>query len=266
MTYELGVIGCGAMGWAILSGAIDANIIEPDRIIVAEPDEARRERPRAAGCAVTVNPRETLTADRLLLAVKPQVFPDVAGAIGSLRPDVLVLSIMAGISSTRIQAALGGGGRVVRVMPNMPCQVRAGMAAIAPGVDARAEDMAFASNLFQALGKTVVVEEHQLDAVTALSGSGPAYVFLLAESLEQAGVRMGLEPAVARLLAYQTVFGAGTLLHEDGREAEALRQAVTSSGGTTAAALAVMFEQELPRIVVEAVTAARARGRELNAG
>ena len=170
---------------------------------------------------------------------------------------------MAGLSSASIRQGLGGLVRVIRVMPNVPCRLRVGVSAIAAGEAARPGDEAFACALFGVLGRVVIVGEPQLHAVTALSGSGPAYVFLLAEAMEQAGVQVGLERHTARLLAYQTIHGAGCMLVQPDGDADALRRAVTSPGGTTSAATEVMFEQELPQIVANAVLAARDRGIEL---
>jgi pyrroline-5-carboxylate reductase len=148
-------------------------------------------------------------------------------------------------------------------MPNMPCQIGAGMAAIAVGEGAQPGDETLAVGIFEALGRTVIVDEAVMHAVTAVSGSGPAYVFLLAEAMEQAGVGLGLDPDTARLLVRQTILGAGKLLAESDRTASELRVAVTSPGGTTEAALTEMLSRELPTIVQDAVTAARDRGAEL---
>lgn len=265
--YRMGVIGGGAMGSAIVRGAIDAGVLDADRIVVAEPDATKRAMFEELGCAVTDEARAASRAEQVVLAVKPQVFPVVAKALAPLRESTIVISIMAGLTSDKIRAALGEHARIVRTMPNTPCQHRAGMTAIALGAGAEPGDERFAAELFRAIGRIVTVGEEMMDAVTAVSGSGPAYVFLLAEALEQAAEQVGLDRHIARTLACQTVFGAGVLLTaENAPSADALRQAVTSPGGTTAAALEVMFEQELPQIIAEAVIAARDRGRELNQG
>ena len=266
MSRELGIIGGGNMGAAIVRGAIAAGVIDPQNILVAEIDPSRRAQVGRTGCATTEDPAEAAACAQMLLAVKPQSFADVAKAVAPLAKPTIVISIMAGLGSGVIRRALGESARVVRVMPNTPCQVGAGVAAIALGDGAAPGDERLARELFDALGRTTTVDEGQMYAVTAVSGSGPAYVFLLAEALEQAAVDLGIDSATARLLVHQTVFGSGKLLLESDQEAVALRQAVTSPGGTTEAALAVMLEQRFAQIIAEAVTAARDRGIELDQG
>ncbi len=216
------------------------------------------------GCATVEEPKGVVDAEEIMLAVKPQIFPEVARAIGPLRSPRVVISIMAGLGSRAIRAALGDEARVVRVMPNTPCQVGAGMAAIALGEGARGGDEKLALAVFGALGGTVMVDEAMMYAVTAVSGSGPGYVFLLAEAMQKAAVDLGLDPEVADRLVRQTVFGSGKLLVESDQGAADLRRAVTSPGGTTEAALKVMLGGRLPEIIAEAITAARDRGVELD--
>lgn len=260
------------MGSAILRGAAEAGVLDPSTVLVIEPDDGRREEARRLGCVVSAEARFAWDSPQILLAVKPQVFAKVADQMGPApagTSGVVVTSIMAGLSSATIRQALGGNTRIIRAMPNTPCRVKAGMTAIAMGDGARAGDEHFPLMLFASLGRVVKVEEHLLHAVTAVSGSGPAYVFLLAESMEQAGIQAGLDPHTARTLAYQTILGAGRLLTADGDashgpiSADALRSQVTSPGGTTAAALEVFFEAEMPQIVAEAILAARDRAVEL---
>jgi len=265
MPAALGVVGFGSMGSAILRGAIAARVLRPGDVIVVEPDHNRREDASRLGCVTAGEARFVLDAQQILLCVKPQTFSEVARQMGRLMTPKIVISIMAGLSSGVIRQALGSQARVIRMMPNIPCRVGAGITAIARGEGAREGDEALARRIVAAIGEVAEVDESQMDAVTALSGSGPAYVFLLAESMEQAGMQMGLDVHVARALAYHTVLGAGRLLTETNHaNAETLRQAVTSPGGTTAAALEEMFERELPQIVVEAIHAARDRGIDLN--
>jgi len=264
MTYTLGIIGGGNMGQAIVRGAIGAGVIKPARILVAEIDATRREQVGRLGCATSDDPAAAIGAEVILLAVKPQSFPEVAGAIAPLSRPTVVISIMAGIGSGSIRGALGEAARVVRVMPNLPCQIGAGMTAIALGAGAEPGDERLTRSIFGAVGETTMVDESQMYAVTAVSGSGPAYVFLLAEAMQEAAVALGIEPATARLLVVQTIIGAGRLLGEADEDAAALRRAVTSPGGTTEAALKVMFERGLPQHIADAVTAARDRGVELD--
>jgi pyrroline-5-carboxylate reductase len=176
----------------------------------------------------------------------------------------LYISIAAGVTTARIESELGGKARVVRVMPNTPALVGAGAAALAKGAHATGDDLATAELILGAVGIVVRVEERFIDAVTALSGSGPAYIFFVTEAMIKAGVAAGLDEALARKLAVQTVYGAAKLLVESGEDPEALRRKVTSPGGTTEAALKVMSERKLAEIFTEAIKAAEKRSRELS--
>lgn len=251
------------MGSAIVRGALSRSVLQPQEITIAERDALRRETLAALGCATTENAATAAACEQVMLAVKPQVFPDIAKAISPLNKPTVVMSIMAGLESEALRDALGEHARIVRIMPNTPCQVGAGMTAIALGAGAQDGDDALAQQLFGSIGRCITVEERLMHAVTAVSGSGPAYVFLLAEAMQQAAGQLGLGHHDARLLAEQTVIGAAKLLETSEDSASDLRQAVTSPGGTTAAALEVMFERELPQTIAEAMLAARDRGREL---
>lgn len=264
MQTRLGIIGAGNMGRAIVRGVLDAGVLSPQAVVVAEIDRDRREDLAVLGCATTADPAAALAAEQVLLAVKPQSFGALAESLGPLAEPKVVISIMAGLHSRTIRAALGEAARVVRVMPNTPCRIGAGMTAIAPGHGAVAGDERLAVEIFEALGRTVVVDESDMHAITGLSGSGPAYLYLLAEALEQAGAQAGLDAETSALLVQQTLVGAALLLVESGEEPAALRRAVTSPGGTTEAALAVMLERGLPQIVADAVKAARDRGAEID--
>lgn len=264
MARTLGIIGGGNMGSAILEGAIQRNVLTPSEVIVAELDRARRKRIQSIGCATTTDAKETLDAEQVMIAVKPQSFVELASAIAPLPRSMVVISIMAGLSSRKIRSGLGDEARVVRIMPNTPCQINEGMSALALGDGAKKGDDALARSLFEAIGRCIQVEESQMHAVTAVSGSGPAYIFLLAESMEQAALQLGLTRAQARIMVTQTVLGAARLLEDSETRADQLRQSVTSPGGTTAAAMEVMFERELPQIISEAIIAAKDRGEELD--
>ena len=266
MAFRLGIIGGGSMGQAIVRGAVEAGVLAPEAVLVAEIDPRRREGLADLGCASTGDAAAVVAADEIMLATKPQSFPEVARAIAPLAETRVVLSIMAGLSSGAIRAALGERARVIRIMPNTPCRVGAGMAAIALGEGAEAGDETLAVAIFEALGKTTIVQERLMHAVTALSGSGPAYVFLLAEAMEEAAARLGLDPDTAGLLVRQTIRGSGKLLSESTEGPAALRAAVTSPGGTTEAALSVLEGRELSGIIIDAVIAARDRGGELEQG
>lgn len=264
MAERLAVIGGGNMGGAVVRGAIAADVLAPGALLIVESEAGRRADFDKLGCRTSEHAADALAAEMIMLAVKPQVFSEVAEALGELARPTIVLSIMAGKSSASIRAALGEHARVVRIMPNTPCQIGEGMSAIGLGDGAQPGDDALAVRLFESIGRVVRVDESLMHSVTAVSGSGPAYVFLLAEAMEQAALQLGIAHGEARTLVKQTVLGAAKLLASSDLTADALRQAVTSPGGTTAAAVEVMFERELPQIVVEALAAARDRGRELD--
>jgi len=266
LNHTLGILGAGNMGQAIIRGAISANVLAADEMLVVEPDRAKRKAMSDLGCAVSEAPSDVLQAEQMMVAVKPQIFDKVAEQVGELPRSIVVISIMAGASSDRIRDQLGLDARVVRVMPNLPCQIGEGMAAIAPGAGAKQGDESLAKQIFESIGQAIVVEERLMHAVTAVSGSGPAYVFLLAEAMQQAAEQMGLPHGKARTLVKQTLLGAARVLSESDQTATHWRQSVTSPGGTTASALEVMFERELPEIVAEAILAARDRGVELDEG
>ncbi len=263
MGITLGIIGAGNMGMVILRGALEADVLSAQTTVVADVEPARREEAARLGCQTTADAADLAGVGQIILAVKPQGFQGVAGALGTLKGPTVVISIMAGLGSREIRAALGPAARVIRVMPNTPSQVGAGMAAIAVGDGAQPGDETLAVAIFEALGRTVIVDEALMHAVTAVSGSGPAYVFLLAEAMEQAGVGLGLDPDTARLLVTQTILGAGKLLDEADRTSSELRATVTSPGGTTEAALREMDRRELSGIVRDAITAARDRAAQL---
>ena len=199
-------------------------------------------------------------ADGVVIAVKPQ---GVVAACAELLDPARVLSIAAGVTLATLEAALPSSTAVVRAMPNTPATVGAGAAAIAGGSSATDADLDWADAILSSVGIAVRVPEAQLDAVTGLSGSGPAYVFLVAEALMEAGATVGLPAEVTEALVNQTLLGAARLLSETDQSAEALRIAVTSPNGTTAAGLAVLDANEVRRAIVDAVTAATERSREL---
>ena len=202
-------------------------------------------------------------SDAVMLAVKPQVLPALAADFAELDRDrQVVISIMAGLGSARIEAVLGGPARVVRVMPNTPLMVGRGMSGVALGPHARPGDDDLAMSLFGACGEAVRVDESDLDAVTAVSGSGPAYLFYLAEAMERAADDLGLR-GPARKLVTQTLLGSAELLARSGEAPAELRRKVTSPGGTTAAAVATLDELKVSDAVVAALTAARDRSVEL---
>jgi len=265
-TPSIAFIGAGNMAGAIIEGVIAAGTYAPGQITAADVrPEATRALADAHGIHGTSdNASAVSTADVVVLSVKPQTFAQLLPAIaGSLRADALVISIAAGVPLSVIEAGLGAAVRVVRVMPNTPALVRAGATALSAGTHATDADLATAEAVFAAVGETVRVPEAQLDAVTGLSGSGPAYVFRLVEAMIAGGQSAGLGEAEARALAHQTVFGAAKLLVDSGEPAAALRARVTSPGGTTAAGLAALEAAGFEQAVVACVAAATDRSKQL---
>lgn len=258
---ELTVIGGGKMGEALVGGLIEADWAEPSEVVVVEPVEARRDElaKRHEGLVVT---GQVETATDVLLAVKPDQCEAVCRDLSAHGPR-RVLSIAAGVMTNSLESWLPPGTRVVRAMPNTPSLVGAGMAAVAAGSAAEADDVGWAAEILSAVGEVVVLDEAALDAVTGVSGSGPAYVFLLAESMVDAAVAVGLDPGTADTLVRQTLLGASRLLAESGEAPATLRENVTSPGGTTAAGLGVFDEAGLRSIVAAVVEAATARSVEL---
>ncbi len=261
MAVRLVIAGGGKMGEALLAGLLAASWADPSEIAVSEPVAERRVEleARFPGVAVSDAP---LAADGAIVAVKPAYVAEAAAALAAAGCG-RVLSIAAGVPTSTIEAALPAGTPVVRAMPNTPALVGAGASAIAPGSAATDDDVAWAESILSAVGIVVRVPEDQLDAVTGLSGSGPAYVFLVAEAMIAAGEAVGLPHDVAVRLATQTVFGAGRLLAESGDSPEQLRAAVSSPNGTTVAGLAVLDELGVRDAFTAAVRRATERSREL---
>jgi pyrroline-5-carboxylate reductase len=258
---RLQLVGGGKMGEALLAGLLRAQWCAADELAVVERIDARRKELESRFPEVAVIDR-VMPSQAALLAVKPG---DVADACKELALAGVerVLSIAAGVTTESIEAVLGGGVAVVRAMPNTPAVVGAGASAIAPGQSASDDDLDWAASILDAVGVVVRVSESQLDAVTGLSGSGPAYVFLVAESLIEAGVLMGLSREVAEVLAVQTILGSAQLMRDSDEHAAALRAAVTSPGGTTAAGLHQLELAGVRAAFLSAVQAATERSREL---
>ena len=260
----LAVIGGGRMGEAIVGGLVRSGAVPAARISVVEPDKARREALAAAfGVRCVADGTEALPADTVILAVKPQVIDAVATALSSALSGSLVVSIAAGVSCARLEAVLPSDSPVVRVMPNTPALVGAGMSVISSGSDATAEQTELVRGLFSALGKAIVLDERYQDAAAAISGSGPAYFALVINALSRGGVRQGLPRGVAEELAVQTMLGTAKLLAETGTHPEALVDGVTSPGGTTIAAIEALESRAVRSAFAEAVAAAVKRAKEL---
>lgn len=265
MTYELGIIGAGNMAEAIARGVLNSAVFTAKQIIATDVSDARRDLfQQTLGIECLDDPiRVARDSKVILLALKPQTMVGVLEQIGPIaRLDALVVSIAAGITIATIEKHLGPRP-VIRTMPNTPLMVGRGAVAMAPGTEAGDSHMASARRLFEGVAKVVEVREDQIDAVTALSGSGPAYFFYLTEQMIRAGVEMGLDPDVAYELATQTARGAGKMLALSDDSPAELRRKVTSPGGTTQAAIEYMQSKGLDQIVVEALKAAERRGKEL---
>ena len=261
------ILGAGVMGETLLSGLIRAG--RPvDQLLVGEKRADRaRELTDKYGVAVVSNLDATKRADTLALVVKPQDMGGLLDEIGSaVRPEQLVVSLAAGITTAFLESRLPDGVPVVRVMPNTPALVDEGMAAIASGSHCDDDHLAVAEELLGSTGKVLRVPEKQLDAVTAISGSGPAYLFFVVESMIEAGVHLGLPRATATELVVQTVVGSAVMLRETGAHPVVLREQVTSPGGTTAAALRELEIHKVRAAFLAAMEAARDRSAELAEG
>jgi pyrroline-5-carboxylate reductase len=282
MTPRLQVIGGGKMGEALVAGLVAAGFAPVDQLRVVEKLDARSAELRerfpgldvaaepggAAGHVLAVKPGDVDAACRALASSEghdPVPGVSVVTEGGDTRPSP-VLSIAAGVTVSRLEAALAPGTPVVRAMPNTPALVGAGAAAVAAGTHAGEGELAWAESILGAVGTVVRVPEGLLDAVTGLSGSGPAYVFLVAEALIEGGVLAGLPRPIATALATQTLLGAARLLTESGDGPEALRAAVTSPGGTTAAGLRALERGGVRSAFLDAVMDATERSRELGRG
>src|SRR6202453_1689322 len=266
-TRRLGFLGAGNMSGALRKGLLHANV--PAAQITASDVKAERlEQLRAAHGIRTTQDNHALVRDSdvVVLAVKPQGIDKVLTEIGAeVRPDQLVVSVAAGVPIEALEARLAPGTRVVRSMPNTPATVQAGATAIAAGSHAREDDLRIARELFEAVGRVVVLDESLLDAVTGLSGSGPAYVMLIIEALADGGGKVGLHRDTALTLAAQTVFGSAKLLLETGEHPGRLKDMVTSPGGTAIAGLHTLESGALRRTLIDAVEVASKRAAELGA-
>jgi len=258
----IALAGAGKMGGAMLTGWL-AGGLDANRVVVVEPFPADDIKALAAK-GVRLNPQDAGTADTLVVAVKPQMFREAGPALKKLvGPGTLVVSIMAGTPIAVLEAVCGG--MVVRAMPNTPAAIGRGITVAVAAKNVSAAQRATADALLRATGSVEWVDDESLmDAVTAVSGSGPAYVFLLAEELARAGVEAGLPAELATKLARETVAGSGELLHRSEQDSATLRQNVTSPGGTTAAALEVLMGRDgMQPLMIRAIAAATKRSKEL---
>ena len=263
---RVAVIGLGRIGTAIASAVLGSERLDPGALVGAEadPDRAAEVAGRLHIATTTDNREAVVGADIVLLAVKPHLVADIVADIApSLGDTTLVVSVAAGIRTATIEEALGRDLPVVRIMPNTPLLVGEGMSVLAPGGHADADHLDRAGALVAGAGDVLVIDESLFDAVTAVSGSGPAYVFALAEAMIAGAIEQGLDPDDAVALVEQTIAGAGALLRSSDLDAAALREMVSSPGGTTVAGLARLDAHGLDEAVSDAIAAATARGREL---
>jgi pyrroline-5-carboxylate reductase len=258
---KVSVVGLGIMGEVLVKMLIEAGLSQSN-IAVKEKRSERLEEVKSKYKLIS----EDLVESRIIfLAVKPQ---DLVSSIESIRkeiqPGTLIVSIVAGVKCSRVESYMGHNSRVIRVMPNTPLLVQEGMSVIAHGSTSTLDDLVWVEKLFSQFGKTLVVEEVLMDAVTAVSGSGPAYFYEFVHCMIESATSLGLKRADAELLVKQTLFGASKMLSKSGKDAVALREEVTSPNGTTHAALQVFYRSDFKKIVIDAMTAANDRSKELS--
>jgi pyrroline-5-carboxylate reductase len=267
LVKKIGIIGVGNMGSALIKGLIQSGKAMPQMICAYDVDQRKIEELRnSLGVTQAATPLEAIQDDTevLFLAVKPQIIDAAIETISEkLGPDILIISIAAGVSTHRILEAAGFQARVIRAMPNAPAMIQQGATAICKGGSANEDDLNAALELFSAIGQAVVVEEKLMNAVTGLSGSGPGYLFALMEAFTDGGVLMGLDRATARKLIVQTFLGAAKMAMESGESFSDLKDKITSPGGTTIAGMSVLERAGARGIMMDAVRAATQRGFEL---
>lgn len=264
---QTAILGAGVMGETLLSGLVRAGRRVDNLLVGEKRAERARELEERYGVAVVGNVEAATKADTVAIVVKPQDMGDLLDEIsGALRPGQLLVSLAAGITTAFIESRVPEGVAVVRVMPNTPALVDEGMAAISPGSHCSEEHLAEAEALMASVGKVLRIPERQQDAVTAISGSGPAYIFYVVESMIEAGVHLGLPRNTSTELVIQTLVGSGKMLRETGTHPTVLREQVTSPAGTTAAALRELEVHKVRAAFLAAMEAARDRSRALAEG
>jgi pyrroline-5-carboxylate reductase len=265
LTRKIAFVGGGQMAEALIGGLLGADLCVPDGLWATDPMADRLDRLKHTyGIRVGSDNREAVRwADVVVLAVKPQVLDAVLQDIRGESAERLIVSVVAGVSIVRITDACGSKTAVIRTMPNTPAMVREGITAIAIGAGVSEGDVACVRRMFESVGKVVPVDERHMDAVTGLSGSGPAYVFLAIEALTDGGVKMGLSREAAGVLAAQTVLGAARMVLETGQHPARLKDQVTSPGGTTIAGLHQLEQGGFRATLMNAVEAATRRSQEL---
>ncbi len=266
--HRIGFVGAGNMATALLEGLLRAGVVSPAQIQISDSDQPKAQRlADAHGIELAADNRALSSwASVLVLAVKPQSMSRALGECAAgLSKETLVISVAAGVRCDTIASSLPSGARIVRAMPNTPALIGAGATALAASATATSSDRELAKQLFDAVGRTVLVDESQMDAVTGLSGSGPAYVMVVIEALADGGVRAGLSRETALLLATQTVLGSAQLLLASGDHPAQWKDRVMSPGGTTSAGLEALEAGRLRYTLGRAVQKATLRSRELGA-
>ena len=267
MGAQVAILGAGVMGETLLSGLIRAGRSVDSLLVGEKRSERATELTERYGVTVLDNRAATRKADTVVVVVKPQDMSELLAEIApDLRPGQLLVSLAAGITTAFIETRIPEGVAVVRVMPNTPALVDEGMAAISRGSHCDDEHLVEAESLMASTGRVVQVPERQQDAITAISGSGPAYLFFVVESMIEAGVHLGLPRTTATELVVQTVVGSAKLLRETGEHPTVLREQVTSPGGTTAAAVRQLEDHKVRAAFLTAMEAARDRSRALAEG
>ncbi|MFN8078475.1 MAG: pyrroline-5-carboxylate reductase [Kineosporiaceae bacterium] len=267
MGEQIAILGAGVMGETLLSGLLRAGWTADDVVITERRADRAAELGERYGVRVAENVDAVAAADTVVLVVKPQDIASLLEEIaGALRPGTLVVCIAAGISTSFVEQRLPEGMAVVRVMPNTPAMVDEGMAAMSPGKHCDAAHLARARAMLEATGKVLQVAEYHQDAITAISGSGPAYIFYVVEAMIEAGVLLGLPRSTSTELVVQTLYGAATMLKETGEHPTVLREQVSSPAGTTMAALRQLDDHKVRAAFLTAMEAARDRSRELSSG
>lgn len=263
---HIGFIGGGQMAEALIKGIVQSELVDPEQILVTDPDASRQSLLKDSYGVNAFDEPEPVWSkcDIVILAVKPQIVQEVLQTSQHMMRDThLIISIAAGIPLAALEKHANSGARLIRVMPNTPALVQEAASALSRGTLATEDDMAIAAAIFDSIGKTVILEEKYLDAVTGLSGSGPAYVFSFIEALIDAGLKVGLNRGVAETLVLQTILGSTKLAMTSDIHPAQLRAMVTSPGGTTIAGLHKLEKAGFRGIVMDAVETATNRSREL---
>lgn len=263
--YKLGVIGCGFMARAILKGVTASEFLREKKVVVSDVSEEALDKVIELGVKCTTNNKYLVeNSEYVLFAVKPQNFEDAVNSLEGAVPDK-VISIMAGVTRDKIKAALGRGTRVARCMPNLPCSIGSGVIGVdMTDFNSSQDDIEFISGVLNCMGTVLSVREEKMNAVTGISGSGPAYVFMFIDSLIDAGVKQGLTRNEATILAVQTVMGSAEMVEHSDSPVPELIKCVCSKGGTTIEAVKVLEDNNFRGIVDEAVAACTRRSKELS--